>query len=125
MRKLWYISRFGDSALLSQLLPRKLAVPTRAPTCLSGMSNELLQYILGGSTNVFFIQELGKNTSQDVYARRIFVIKISIKQPDFFMQTMQTILHFSDVKWNYLEYLRSRVFFIHDYMHDSKEDDKL
>jgi len=37
MRKLWYISRFGDSTLPSQLLPRKFAIPT----CLSSSSNKL------------------------------------------------------------------------------------
>lgn len=84
------------------------------------MSNELLQYILGGSTNIFLSRKLGKNILRDVRTN-IRTIKISIKQPDSFMQT---ILHFSDVKWNYFEYLR--IFFsIRNYMHDNKEDDKL
>lgn len=57
MRKLWYISRFGDSALLSQLSPRKLAVPTEAPTCLSDTSNKLLQYILAVDLRLYLSRE--------------------------------------------------------------------
>lgn len=50
MRKLWYINRFGDSALPSQLLPRKFAIRT----CLSDTSNEFLYSILGGSMDAFY-----------------------------------------------------------------------
>jgi len=44
MRKLWYINRFGDYALRSQLLPRKFAIRT----CLSDTSNEFPYRILNG-----------------------------------------------------------------------------
>jgi len=81
MRKLWYINRFGDYALRSQLLPRKFAIRT----CLSDTSNEFPYRILNGFMGVFY---------QGIYQDACAYLQLKFQMSDlvFLYMTVNNIL---------------------------------
>lgn len=120
MRKLWYISRFGDSPLPSPHSPRKLAIPTsndqsRAPDMSVGhIEPTFVVYTLDGPADIL---PKVRASLQDVCMPNTRAMKISIERKVAVYAVFSgnagnnTLsrsprMRFYDTRWNRLQYLQ-------------------